>query len=135
MERHKVIASVYAQIPDVECKGLCTQFCGPIGCSGAEAQAMQENGVALPVTRTSEIHGPLTCSHLSEAGKCRIYEHRPFVCRIFGAVRRLPCPHGCKPKGGFVSAELEKQLLATLDAASDAPSYWGSPLRPGPGDW
>ncbi len=108
MTRYKLV-DIYAAVPDVACKGLCKKACGPVGCSAVEADAMRDNGINPP-----EVDGSLTCSHLSADGRCRIYVNRPLVCRLFGAVKALACPHGCKPKGGWLSEDRVRNLFATL---------------------
>lgn len=42
-------------------------------------------------------HDPktLTCSALGADNRCRGYEARPLICRIFGVAEELQCPHGC----------------------------------------
>jgi Fe-S-cluster containining protein len=114
--------TIYAAVPALECKGLCQSACGPIGCSGAEAQRLQDLGITLPTTVTHPIHGPLTCSHLSDEGRCKIYEHRPLICRLFGAAEGLQCPHGCKPKKYMKHVDAHK-LFDLADLLSDEPPY------------
>ena len=36
------------------------------------------------------------CVYATEEG-CACYEERPLMCRLFGAVENLRCPHGCAP--------------------------------------
>lgn len=89
------IDDLHARVPDVQCKGLCAEFCGPIGCSVGEAERMEAVGDA-PLTFTREG----ACGFLKD-GRCSVYSVRPLVCRLFGAVAGetlLQCPHGCKPK-------------------------------------
>lgn len=85
----RVIRSLYAQIPDVNCKGLCQESCGPIEMSKTERRL-----IGVTVT-----HDPktLTCNQLDEGGRCSIYEDRPLVCRLWGAVPEMSCPFGCEP--------------------------------------
>lgn len=111
-----LIDTIYRQVPTLDCKGLCQAACGPIGCSSIEAETLQNNGIIPPGIRVHPTQGDLTCSHLSDAGRCTIYEHRPLVCRLYGAVKKLQCPHGCKPKGGFLPDAKAKELLDQLDA-------------------
>lgn len=30
-------------------------------------------------------------------GRCSVYNARPMICRLFGAVEGMICKHGCKP--------------------------------------
>lgn len=116
------IQAVYDRVPEVACKGLCQSACGPIGCSGAEANALQDNGVALPLITDHPTNGPLTCSHLSADGRCGIYTQRPLVCRLYGSVRFMTCPHGCKPKR-FLDDGEARSMMRELDALSTAPQH------------
>ena len=114
----RTLAQVYADVPDVPCKGLCQEACGPIGCSAIEADQLQDNGLALPRVRVHPQQGPMTCSHLTDAGRCAIYAHRPMVCRLFGAVKAMTCPHGCRPAGGMLTDEAARALAMELQAMS-----------------
>lgn len=106
------------RLPDVPCKGLCTASCGPIAMSGVEASSLQEQGIALPGVTNHPIHGSLTCSHLTDAGRCSIYANRPLACRLFGAVAAMPCPHGCMPAGGYLSEERAREIITELSGFS-----------------
>jgi Fe-S-cluster containining protein len=35
--------------------------------------------------------------YLTPRERCSVYDARPFVCRIYGAIKNLSCPHGCVP--------------------------------------
>lgn len=97
------IDDIYAKVPDVHCKGLCHEACGPIMMSDAEQKRIQERHgfiPSAPIQRIAFTGGvdAFTCSALKD-GRCSIYEDRPLVCRLFGAVRGNPlmkCEFGCK---------------------------------------
>jgi Fe-S-cluster containining protein len=36
---------------------------------------------------------------------CRVYEERPLMCRLYGTVEDLRCPHGYQPKQLLTSRE------------------------------
>ncbi len=108
------IAAAYALVPEIHCKGLCGSHCGPIGCSAAELDRMRENGALPPRLRQHPKHG-IMCSHLTDGDRCAIYENRPMVCRLFGVVRRLKCPHGCKPARGFWTDDEATLALGAVD--------------------
>lgn len=84
----RVVHSIYAQIPDVNCKGLCQECCGPVLMSKTERKLIKVEVAHDPET--------LTCNQLVD-GRCSIYEDRPLVCRLWGAVPEMPCPFGCEP--------------------------------------
>lgn len=47
----------------------------------------------------------LTCPLLNPDGKCSVYADRPAICRIWGVVKEMRCPFGCKPKRWMTKAE------------------------------
>jgi len=105
------LAAIYARIPRMNCKGLCTRYCGVIGLTGTE-RALIEATHEIPVVTTTDT---LTCPLLVE-GRCSAYEVRPAICRIWGTIRArtsmMHCPHGCRPKRWLSDAEAR----AILDA-------------------
>jgi len=83
----KRLADLYASIPTFTCIPGCTDCCGPVPFSKTE-------WARVPVKKTATC---LDCPY-AEHG-CTIYDQRPFMCRLFGAVDdpMLRCPHGCRP--------------------------------------
>lgn len=105
----RTLQEIYADIPDVGCKGLCVEACGPIACTRQEADRMiAASGFKLKIDKT------LTCGYLSN-GRCTVYAVRPLVCRLYGAAESLPCDFGCRPT---MSAEAAKKLLNELGTAN-----------------
>lgn len=90
MKNRVTLDSVYDQIPEVRCKGLCQEACGPIAMTGAEWRRIVAARGGVPPVATS-----LTCPLLDANGRCSVYPVRPFICRVYGAAQELPCPHGC----------------------------------------
>lgn len=91
------LQELYAELPQMQCRGLCQQSCGPIEMSTAERQIIEAK------------HGPVhtvppesTCSML-RMGRCLAYEDRPMLCRLWGVIESMPCPWGCVPEGGWLS--------------------------------
>lgn len=98
------LRAVWDAIPDVGCKGLCVDSCGPTGASEAEHVLLAERGIVLDDTLMALIRWEAgletkMCPALVD-GRCSVYEVRPTVCRLWGAVDEMPCPHGCAPKKG-----------------------------------
>lgn len=114
----KTLDDIWDSIPEVTCKGLCQSVCGPIAYSAIEGDEISSSGYNLPAVRSHPEYGALTCSHLTDQGCCAIHEVRPLVCRLFGAVRALKCPHGCKPEGGYLSDQDARMLLHTAQRLS-----------------
>lgn len=96
----KVHRALYVQIPSFKCKEGCTECCGPVPFSNWEkAQVKIEPGKE-----------GRPCPYLSNTG-CTIYENRPFMCRLYGTVKEMACPHGCRPTKMLNPIEA-RQMLA-----------------------
>jgi len=100
----RALAAIYAKVPKLVCRGLCSESCGPIAASQLEV-ARLEHASGKKLSVDSE----LTCSALS-GGRCSAYEARPLICRLFGTVRGMRCPHGCAPEH-WLSDGKAKRLL------------------------
>lgn len=116
------LAEIYAQIPDVKCRGKCQGACGPIGMAKAEATAIRgvvgEKLQTIPDGDSEFLCGKkLTCPLLAN-GRCGVYAHRPVVCRLWGAVKAMRCPFGCRPKR-WVKPEEASRLLRAAAAAKE----------------
>jgi len=121
MAEHE-LRKVYAQVPELDCKGLCQESCGPILMSDVEELVMIEAcGGQLPVMPTARSgHLQNACPLLTQDGKCSIYQSRPLICRLWGAVDHpmMRCPHGCKPRAGLLPDRLSRRLLARVEEIS-----------------
>jgi hypothetical protein len=118
------LEAIYARIPDVQCKGLCQDACGPITGGHRELVRMKRAGVTLlPVLAQVEALATTgyTCPALVD-GRCSGYAVRVAICRAWGAVEDLRCPHGCAPADGRLLTTAEAHAL--IDAATNA----GTPL-------
>lgn len=105
------LQALYAQVPEVGCKGLCEASCGSVTVTAQEQQRIRvRHGMTLPRRGefvTADRHG--RCPALVDQ-RCSIYEDRPFICRAWGATETLPCPHGCVPARGRLTVEDERRL-------------------------
>jgi hypothetical protein len=81
-QRHEAL---YVQIPSFKCKEGCTDCCGPVPFSKYERSKIKDKRIPKAID----------CPYAN--GKCEIYENRPLICRLFGTVKSLQCPHGCRP--------------------------------------
>lgn len=89
---------IYDKIPKVRCKGLCTVTCGELGLSKGEYDELTK------ITgRKPKIIGD-RCNYL-DGDRCSVYEDRPSVCRLFGVVDVMKCPHGCEAEKMLTEAE------------------------------
>lgn len=110
MTREEQLQKLYDRLPKVKCRGLCTEACGPLMFTQLEADVIKAK-----FGRSIGCDASMTCTALSE-GRCTIYEARPYVCRAYGAVERLECPHGCKPEKGVMSDEQSEKLFHQIMA-------------------
>lgn len=88
---------LYAQLPPLACKGLCHDSCGPIEMSVRERQRIEQRAGRKVTCGTGA-----SCSMLTSDRRCSVYDIRPMICRIWGMVRKMRCPYGCVPEGGFM---------------------------------
>jgi Fe-S-cluster containining protein len=94
----KTIEEVWASVPDdMECKGLCADYCGPVDASRVERRRLREQGARLPALPELQIGGKVEPCPLLVDGRCSVYEDRPLICRVWGNTERLACEHGCRP--------------------------------------
>ncbi len=108
----RALDHAYAQIPDAGCRGLCQSGCDSIAMSVTEqARIRERHGRFLPLV--AAFNGAL-CPALDEDGRCAVYEDRPFVCRAWGAVEMMPCPHGCVPDEGRLPESYARRLKALV---------------------
>lgn len=100
-------------LPKLHCKGLCHQSCGPIAMSRAEYNTLRDIvgeklqcefwGDMAMVTNFDRT--TLACPLLTVDKRCSVYEHRPMLCRIWGMVKAMKCPFGCRPSRWLSDAE------------------------------
>lgn len=90
----EALESLYARVPRTACQRKCQIFCGPLAIYPIEASRIRE-ATGTPLATDART---LTCAALQEDGGCGIYAVRPLVCRVFGAISLLRCPHGCRPE-------------------------------------
>lgn len=101
----RVLREIYASIPSPGCKGLCVDQCTTVPVFPFELEQLEAvAGRKLPTMQAGdELGGLLLGSEIGKPcpllvlGRCSVYEHRPLICRAFGSVEGLRCPHGCRP--------------------------------------
>lgn len=115
------LQELYDRIPEIpDCKGLCSDSCGPIRptTSIREVDRMERAaGHPLrPDMGPAKLMGrgiceSQMCSFLTDEGRCSVYDLRPMICRLWGASEDLKCPYGCVPEGGWLTADEGMALL------------------------
>lgn len=102
-ERRRRLRRLWASVPQPVCKGKCADSCGVIDMSPEERAQIEE--------RTGEpFKTDYTCP-LLKLGQCSVYNLRPMVCRLWGAVEGMACPHGCLPPSGRLLSDDEGMSL------------------------
>ena len=88
---------IYASVPRIKCKGKCQASCGPIYASDLERKLFTENtGHPFPMPADVLASKDCTCPRLNAVGQCDSYQVRPLICRLWGVVQGMRCPHGCE---------------------------------------
>lgn len=84
--------ALYAELPKLDCLGLCSDSCHYIGMTKLESQRIKRSkGFEI-----SMMHSP--CPALNFMGRCGVYDLRPMICRLWGLTEDMPCHYGCKPE-------------------------------------
>ena len=106
----QALEQVYAQVPTTNCQGLCADSCCSFAMTvGEQRNIRAQTGVQLPLA-----HAGSFCPALTMLKRCGVYDVRPLICRIFGAVASMRCGYGCEPDGGFLSDHDAMRLLAQV---------------------
>jgi hypothetical protein len=132
-EQDQQLQQVWDQIPQLNCRGLCASSCGPIDASSREKQRLRARGIRLP-PREKALHvlhttGNYRCPALTSDEQCSAYTDRPTICRLWGAIDALRCPHGCQPHSPPLDDSTALQLLtASLHVGGDTGNFGTGPL-------
>jgi Fe-S-cluster containining protein len=108
-EKDAQLAELYARIPAIpDCDGRCWTSCGPIDMSDRERQRIGQAGVRItPYQQALAGVDRFWCDALTGDKRCAVYELRPLICRIWGAVESMPCVYGCVPEGGWWLSDMD----------------------------
>lgn len=134
------LEEVYSRIPRVACRPGCTECCGPILMTWLERKRIEEKLgpvkwltpiVALTLAAIGKsskaTNDALTCPAVKD-GRCGAYAVRPLICRVFGAVRDMPCPEGCKPER-WLSEDEGREIQARVEEIAHKAATRPTPLR------
>lgn len=115
-ERVSELEALYAELPTIECMGLCGDACHFIGMTTLERERIRRtSGHDIKI-----LDSP--CPALDFMGRCATYQQRPMVCRLWGVVEGMECHYGCKPSPGYLTHEEGKVFLARCEIVSGAQS-------------
>ncbi|MEU1880329.1 YkgJ family cysteine cluster protein [Streptosporangium sp. NPDC020072] len=112
------LEALYAKVPPIACKGLCSDSCTVIDLGPVEQRRMRQRGFRIPRLQDAldeRADRGYTCPALTSDGQCGAYDVRPMICRVYYADNDRPCPHGCRPLAGKYLTYAESRQL--LDAA------------------
>jgi uncharacterized protein len=137
-QERRELKRLYSRIPTFKCVEGCSDCCGPVPASreerkrGPQLMSLELAGQIVDILNAGgaspeELNDApnlvewskkgadcLTCPYVvANGGGCAIYDDRPFLCRIFGTVPSLPCPHGAGPD----------RMLSTADERDIMRSY------------
>jgi Fe-S-cluster containining protein len=88
-------------LPTLVCQRKCQASCGPIRATQREREhILRTHGRMLGVDHTGR-----RCRLLTDDGACAVYADRPMICRLYGLVESMRCPHGCAPERWLSEAE------------------------------
>jgi hypothetical protein len=92
------LEQIYKQIPKSACPSSCGKCCGILYPSLAELRNIrdwcEQKGIEY---KDFNYQLNADCPYLTKEKTCGIYPVRPFLCRIYGVSKELPCK-GCKPE-------------------------------------
>jgi Fe-S-cluster containining protein len=73
------------------------------------------SALSVELNRAVEAGRDPRCAALDlETKRCRVYDRRPLICRLFGMVKAMRCPHGCRPVA-WVPHRAASRYLQELD--------------------
>jgi len=113
---------LYAELPALDCKGLCAKSCGAIKVPVKEWDALREAVGHIPA-RGIRHNGIISAEFITDrkgrcpklrSGRCTIYEHRPLPCRLWGMSERWRCPFGCEPERWLKDSEVDDLLRRAI---------------------
>lgn len=91
----------------MECQGLCYDQCTLVIAHPVELdnigfnphfKTLDDSKVLVHLIKQdwNDTDGCLTCPMLDSNKRCKIYDKRPLICRLYGVVEDMKCPYGCK---------------------------------------
>jgi hypothetical protein len=97
--------ALYAELPNLDCKGRCWKCCGPVLMAPGERERLaSEGGAEVPTIDVMHREHRTMCPALKNH-RCTAYLVRPLMCRLWGIEETMRCPYGCVPEGGWMTEE------------------------------
>jgi Fe-S-cluster containining protein len=142
----EALEDLYAQLPSVQCRGLCFESCTSVDASKLERERIEERGVKLPLAMANHRLQELIasgqtprCPALGPMNNCTVYEVRPFTCRAFGVTRHpddvlrsgpMMCDHGCRADGEISVQEYWRVLREIEEMSQEVTGVSRRPTGP-----
>jgi len=104
----ELLAELYAEVPEIECRQQCQRYCENIMMAGPEFDRIV---ATLGFTPRSDPGCPARCPMLTTEGLCSVRDIRPLICRLWGVTETMQCPWGCRPERYLTEAEAFALLL------------------------
>ncbi len=95
-------------LPELDCTGACAR----VACRDLTVSALEATWARREANHTYAQTPAGKCSALDEAGRCGVYAQRPLVCRLWGLLPAMACPHGCRPERWLTASEAVEVLQA-----------------------
>lgn len=115
-ESRERLDAIYATLPTIDCKGLCHDSCGVVPMSRVESRRILEReGMEKAPPLVKDEEGAWTCPLLTADKRCRVYDIRPLICRLYGVVQGMQCPHGCAPSTLLPDSEGGRLLRLVME--------------------
>lgn len=101
------LEQIYAKIPKMQCRQLCGgDYCGPVCMTVPERERIK---TAMGWTELPKCVDSCPCLD-TITRTCNAYDARPLICRLWGTVKRLQCPHGCQPERWLSDKEADQLI-------------------------
>lgn len=117
------IEMLYAGLPSIHCVGRCQDSCGPIDAHERERLHFEKRtGRSFPDALIVLNSAGCACPLLEQVtGTCAVYRNRPLICRLWGLVESMRCPHGCVPSRWLTDNEARNLLDLTASDSGERP--------------
>lgn len=123
------LQQIYDNLPAIQCQGKCHSQCSVILMEQLEWDRIKARLGYEPTAPA----GCMVCPMLKRGkNTCRVYDVRPLICRLWGVVDDLRCPHGCELEPGhkLLTRAEAMVLLRDVRALSETVAPGAAPVGP-----